>query len=88
MIELLLIIILLCFNGVFAMAEIALVSAKRARLQQRAEQGDSGAKLALKLAKDPEKFLSTVQVGITLVGVLAGAFGGAVAAGSWAWLML
>lgn len=81
MLELLLIVVLLVFNGLFAMAEIALVSAKPARLQQRAEQGDSGAKLALVLTKDPEKFLSTVQVGITLVGVLAGAFGGASLAG-------
>lgn len=77
MLELVVIIILLIFNGVFAMAEIAIVSAKRARLQQRAEQGSAGAKLALKLTENPERFLSTVQIGITLVGVLAGAFGGA-----------
>jgi putative hemolysin len=81
MVELVIIVLLLVFNGVFAMAEIALVSARRARLQQRAEDGDSGAALALKLSEDPEKFLSTVQVGITLVGVLAGAFGGATLAG-------
>lgn len=81
MIELALIICLLVFNGVFAMAEIALVSAKKARLQQRANDGDAGAILALKLAENPEQFLSTVQVGITLVGVLAGAFGGASLAG-------
>ena len=77
MTELAIIILLLVFNGLFAMAEIAIVSAKKARLQQRAEEGNSGARLALKLAENPERFLSTVQIGITLVGVLAGAFGGA-----------
>ena len=81
MLELVLIIVLLVFNGVFAMAEIALVSARRARLQQMADDKRPGAALALKLAANPEQFLSTVQVGITLVGVLAGAFGGASLAG-------
>lgn len=77
MTELLLILLLLVFNGVFAMAEIAIVSAKKGRLMERAEKGAGGAQLALKLAENPERFLSTVQIGITLVGVLAGAFGGA-----------
>jgi putative hemolysin len=81
MTELVLIIILLVFNGVFAMAEIAIVSARKARLQQRADKGSAGAALALKLAENPERFLSTVQIGITLIGVLAGAFGGASLAG-------
>jgi putative hemolysin len=81
MTELLLIILLLVFNGIFAMAEIAIVSAKKARMMERAEKGSAGAKLALKLAVNPERFLSTVQIGITLVGVLAGAFGGASLAG-------
>ncbi len=81
-IELLLILLLLITNGVFALAEIALVSAKRARLQQRAEQGDRGAQVALDLAREPTRFLSTVQIGITLVGVLAGAVGGATIAES------
>lgn len=81
MTELLLILLLLVFNGVFAMAEIAIVSAKKARMMERAEKGSSGARLALKLAENPERFLSTVQIGITLVGVLAGAFGGASLAG-------
>lgn len=74
--ELLLIILLLCINGVFAMAEIALVSVKRTRLQQRADEGNASAITALSLTANPERFLSTVQIGITLVGVLAGAFGG------------
>lgn len=81
MLELLIILGLLILNGVFAMSEIALVSAKKARLQQRAEKGDAGAKMALALSKEPERLLSTVQVGITLIGVLAGAFGGASLAG-------
>lgn len=81
MTELFLIVLLLIFNGLFAMAEIAIVSAKKARMMERAEKGSSGAKLALKLAQNPERFLSTVQIGITLVGVLAGAFGGASLAG-------
>ena len=79
--ELAVILILLVFNGIFAMAEIALVSSRKARLQERAEAGDSGAKLALRLMESPGRFLSTVQIGITLVGVLAGAFGGASLAG-------
>jgi putative hemolysin len=58
------------------MSEIAVVAARKVRLQQRAEEGDEGAQRALDLAHDPEKFLSTVQVGITLVGVFAGAYGG------------
>jgi putative hemolysin len=59
------------------MSEIAVVAARKVRLQQRADEGDERARAALELAHDPEKFLSTVQFGITLVGVLAGAYGGA-----------
>jgi putative hemolysin len=77
MTELLIILVLLLLNGIFAMAEIALVSAKKARLQQRADEGSSGARLALRLAENPERFLSTVQIGITLVGILNGVFAGA-----------
>jgi putative hemolysin len=72
-----LILVLTVFNGVLAMSEIAIVSARHARLQRRANEGDRGAEVALKLAADPNRFLSTVQVGITLVGIFAGAFGGA-----------
>lgn len=75
--EIAVILILLTVNGVFAMSEIAVVTAKRIRLEHRAERGDEGAAAALALANEPTAFLSTVQVGITLVGVLAGAFGGA-----------
>jgi putative hemolysin len=75
--QILIIIALIFANGLFAMAEIAIVSARKARLQQRAEDGDARAKIALELANSPSQFLSTVQIGITLVGILAGAFGGA-----------
>ena len=75
--ELAIILLLLLINGIFAMSEMALVSARKTRLQHRAENGDAGARVALDLAANPTNFLSTVQVGITLVGVLAGAFGGA-----------
>jgi putative hemolysin len=75
--EVLVVLLLLVANGVFAMSEIAVVSARKSRLQQRADDGDHAARRALHLAENPERFLATVQVGITLVGTLAGAFGGA-----------
>ena len=71
------ILLLLIANGVFAMAEIAVVSAKKARLRRLADLGNAKARLALDLAESPNRFLSTVQIGITLVGIFAGAFGGA-----------
>lgn len=74
--EYFIILFLLILNGLFAMSEIALVSSKRARLEEKAKKGNSGAKTALILLEEPEKFLSTVQIGITLVGIIAGAFGG------------
>jgi putative hemolysin len=76
-IEFLIVLLLIVINGVFAMAEIAVVSARKSRLQQRAEGGDEKARRALELAEHPNRFLSTVQIGITLVGILAGAYGGA-----------
>jgi len=75
--EVLLIVFLAALNGVLSMSEIALVSARKVRLRQRAEAGHLGARVALDLAGSPGRFLSTVQIGITLVGILAGAFGGA-----------
>src|SRR5215208_5969151 len=71
------IVVLALLNGLLAMSETALVSSRKARLKQRAEGGDRGARAALRLAESPNRFLSTVQIGISLVGVLAGAFGGA-----------
>ena len=80
--EIVIILVLILLNGIFAMAEFAIVSAKKIRLQQRAEGGDKRAAAALELANEPTNFLSTIQIGITLVGILAGAFGGATIAGS------
>jgi len=75
--EIIIILILIVLNGIFAMAEFAIVSVKKARLQQRAEEGDTRAAAALEIVNEPTQFLSTVQIGITLVGIFAGAFGGA-----------
>jgi putative hemolysin len=75
--EILIIFCLILVNGLFAMAEIAIVSARKLRLQQRVDDGDKRASTALKLVEDPSRFLSTIQIWITLVGILAGAFGGA-----------
>ncbi len=75
--EILLILVLVALNGVFAMSELALVSSRRSRLSAMERAGDKGAAAAADLAAEPERFLPTVQVGITLVGILAGAFGGA-----------
>jgi len=75
--EITLILFLIILNGVLSMSEIAVVSARKIRLQQRAEAGSEGARSALSLAENPGHFLSTVQIGITLIGILAGAFGGA-----------
>jgi len=75
--EIAIIFLLLIANGVFAMAEIAVVSSRKARLRRLAESGNGNARIALELAESPNRFLSTVQIGITLVGVFAGAFGGA-----------
>ncbi len=75
--EIIFILALILLNGLLSMAEIAIVSARQNRLEQRAEKGDDSARIALKLARNPNSFLSTVQIGITLVGVLTSAFGGA-----------
>ena len=82
------ILLLVMLNGLFAFAEIAVVSAKKVRLRQMAQQ-ERGAAAALELADDPNDFLSTVQIGITLVGILAGAISGAALAEEFAaWLAL
>jgi putative hemolysin len=76
-IDALIILALIALNGIFAMSELAIVSSRPARLQAMADGGSSGAEAALKLARDPGKFLSTVQIGITLIGIIAGAYSGA-----------
>ncbi len=75
--DLAIIIALIVLNGVFAMSELAIVSAKTSALEARAEAGSAGARTAIELAADPGKFLSTVQIGITLIGIIAGAYSGA-----------
>jgi putative hemolysin len=75
--ELLIILLITLLNGVLAMTEAAFISARKSRLQQMADDGDSRARTTLDLMQDPNRFLSTTQIGITLIGILAGAFGGA-----------
>src|SRR3989304_1142347 len=75
--EILVILFLILLNGFFAMSEIAVVSARKIRLQQRAADGFAGAQAALEIANQPSLFLSTIQIGITLVGILTGAISGA-----------
>jgi putative hemolysin len=77
LIEGLLILVLIIANGIFSGSEIAVVSARKVRLEQQAERGNHKARAALKLANAPNDFLSTVQIGITLIGILSGAVGGA-----------
>jgi putative hemolysin len=77
LLELIVAALLIALNGVFALSELALVSARPARLKALADSGRRGARTALDLAENPGKFLSTVQIGITLIGILAGAFSGA-----------
>jgi putative hemolysin len=74
--EILLILVLILANGLFAAAEIAIIAARRGRLEQRAAEGSRNAQKALELAKDPDRFLPTVQIGITLVSALGAAYGG------------
>src|SRR5688572_1336259 len=75
--DVVIILLLVALNGVFAMSELAIVSSRRPRLRAMARSGRRGAATALELAADPGKFLSTVQIGITLIGILAGAYSGA-----------
>lgn len=75
--EVLFLLLLIGINGLFAMSEIAVVSARKTRLERLSAKGDRQAKIALKLANNPNQVLSTVQIGITLIGIFAGAFGGA-----------
>lgn len=74
--EILIIILLILINGLFSMSEIALVSARKSRLENAAKRGNKQAKAALALSNEPNKFLSTVQIGITLIGILTGIYSG------------
>jgi putative hemolysin len=84
LIEIFAILLLILINSLFSLSELAVVSSRRFRLEQMARDGDSGAAAALQLSKSPSRFLSTVQIGITLIGILTGAFGGATLAGQLA----
>ncbi len=79
--DVLIIFALIALNGVFAMSELAIVSARKPRLAAMAKSGRSGAKVALELSEDPGRFLSTVQIGITLIGIVAGAYSGSTLGG-------
>jgi len=76
MFEIVILLFLIFLNGLFVMAEIALVSARKSRLEQLADKGDDKAKAALRLAENPELFLSTAQIFITLVAILVGFYSG------------
>lgn len=85
--EIVVLVLLIGVNGLFAMSEMAVVSSRKARLQQWADEGRPGAEVALALANEPSAFLSTIQVGITVIGITSGAFGEAtLAAGFSRWL--
>lgn len=74
--ELLLVLLLICISGAFVLAEIALISSRKARLEKSAKQGRMGAKVALKLMEKPQQFLSVVQIYITLISFIAATYGG------------
>lgn len=76
-IQIFFIFLLFLFNGLLAMSEIAIITSRRARLEQLKEEGDKRAELAIELSQKSDEFLSTIQIGITLVGIFAGVFGGA-----------
>eukprot|EP01136_Pigoraptor_vietnamica_P005639 Opistho-1_new@37550 len=85
--EIALLFVLILINGLFAMSEIALVTARKARMQKLIDEGDRAAAAAVKLGEDPTRFLSTIQIGITSIGVLNGIVGEAALAGPLAlWL--
>lgn len=78
--DIVIIIVLILLNGLFSMSEIAIISARKSKLSSEAKQGNSKAAAALKLANEPDKFLSTIQIGITLVGIVTGIYSGDVLA--------
>jgi putative hemolysin len=71
------VLLMILLNALFALAEMALVTARKARLQNAADHGREGARVALELKRDPSRLLSTVQIGMTVISILAGSFGGA-----------
>ena len=81
--EIIIILILIILNGTLSMSEIALVSARKSRLEADAKRGSKTARTALKLANEPDRFLSTIQIGITLIGILTGLYSGDSFAGNF-----
>lgn len=75
--DIVIILLLILLNGIFSMSEIALISARKSRLTNDAKRGSAGAAAAIRLSKDPDRFLSTIQIGITLIGILTGLYSGA-----------
>ncbi len=75
--EIAIIFILTLLNGFFAVSEISIISVRKSRVEERAKQGSKKARILLQLIQEPEDFLSAVQVGITLIGIISGAYGGA-----------
>lgn len=86
--EIIIIIALILLNGVFAMSEVALISARKTSLSNDAKKGNKSAARALRLANDPDKFLSVVQIGITLIGILTGIYSGDVLAGDFSKILI
>ena len=82
--EFLIVILLILLNGVFSMSEIAIISSRKSKLKLEAQQGNKSAKTALDLAEEPDRFLSTIQIGITLIGILTGVYSGDALAGHFA----
>lgn len=82
--EIIIILLLILFNGIFAMSEIAVISARKTTLSNDEKKGSRSARTALRLANDPDRFLSTVQIGITLIGILTGIYSGASLSGKFA----
>lgn len=82
--EFVIILLLILFNGIFAMSEIAVISARKTTLSNDEKKGSRSARAALRLANDPDRFLSTVQIGITLIGILTGIYSGASLSGKFA----
>ena len=82
--EIVIILGLIFFNGILSMSEIAMVSARKSRLETAAKKGSKTAKTALRLANEPDRFLSTIQIGITLIGILTGLYSGEALAGDLA----
>jgi len=75
--EILTILFLIILNGIFALSEIAIITSRKIKLQKMSQEGNKNADIAIELSESPNQFLSTIQIGITLIGILAGAFGGA-----------